>query len=98
MKEHLVGKNVAADIAQRLCDSVGKRLEGTTKSTFQGLSRLVRDSLEQSLRQILSPKRHLDVLRDVQAAKAKGRPFTIVFCGVNGGWSQVAEIKANTPR
>lgn len=89
MREHLIGKNVAADIAQRLCQSVGERLEGTTKSSFQALSTLVRDSLQQSLTQILSPKRHIDVLRDIQSAKRQGRPFTIVFCGVNGkGWTR----------
>ena len=40
--------------------------------------------MEESLVQILSPKRRVDILRDVMAAKAKGRPYTITFCGVNG--------------
>lgn len=28
LKDHLISKNVAADIAQKLCDSVSKQLEG----------------------------------------------------------------------
>ena len=40
--------------------------------------------MEESLVQILSPKKKIDILRDIQGAKSKGKPFTIVFCGVNG--------------
>lgn len=35
MKEHLVNKNVAADIAQHLCDSVAKGLIGETLGNFK---------------------------------------------------------------
>lgn len=35
MKEHLVNKNVAADIAQHLCDSVAKGLIGQTLGSFK---------------------------------------------------------------
>lgn len=34
--------------------------------------------------QILSPKRRIDILRDVMLAKEKGSPYVITFCGVNG--------------
>ena len=34
--------------------------------------------------QILSPKRRIDVLRDVMQASGSGRPYVITFCGVNG--------------
>lgn len=84
MRHHLVGKNVAADIADRLCQSVCEKLEGTTKGSFQSLSAVVRKGLEESLTQILSPKRHIDVLRDIRDAQREKRPFTITFCGVNG--------------
>lgn len=40
--------------------------------------------MEESLVQILSPKRRVDVLRDVMDAKSEGRPYVITFCGVNG--------------
>jgi len=35
MKEHLINKNVAADIAQHLCDSVAKGLIGQTLGSFK---------------------------------------------------------------
>lgn len=34
--------------------------------------------------QILSPKRRIDVLRDVMQAGKASRPYIITFCGVNG--------------
>ena len=34
--------------------------------------------------QILSPKKRIDILRDIMGVRKKGKPFVIVFCGVNG--------------
>lgn len=36
LQDHLIGKNVAAEIAGKLCHSVGKKLEGKV-STFRSL-------------------------------------------------------------
>ena len=36
MKEHLITKNVAAEIAEKLCNSVAAKLEGKTIGTFSG--------------------------------------------------------------
>lgn len=52
--------------------------------TFEGVSTTVRNTLTESLVQLLTPKRRLDVLRDVVEAKTSGRPYTMAFCGVNG--------------
>ena len=49
-----------------------------------GIQSLVRASMEESLVQILSPKRRIDILRDVMEAKDKGQPYVVTFCGVNG--------------
>lgn len=49
-----------------------------------GVSTLVRDSMEAALKRILTPKTSLDILRDIEQAKAQNRPYTISFIGVNG--------------
>ena len=36
MKDHLVTKNVALEIAEKLCDSVASKLEGKVVGTFTG--------------------------------------------------------------
>ena len=51
--------------------------------TTAGVSRFVKDAFEDSLSRILN-KRQVDVLADIERAKAKGKPYVIVFCGVNG--------------
>ena len=38
MKEHLITKNVALEIAVKLCDSVAAKLDGKVVGTFTGQS------------------------------------------------------------
>lgn len=84
MRDHLIAKNVAADIASQLCDSVAKKLEGKVMGTFTSVASTVKGALQESLVQILQPKRRVDILRDVLEARAQRKPFVITFCGVNG--------------
>ncbi|KAG9348539.1 hypothetical protein JZ751_002275 [Albula glossodonta] len=84
MKDHLIAKNVAADIASQLCESVAKKLEGRVMGTFTTVASTVKLALQDSLVQILQPKRRVDILRDVLEARSQRRPFVITFCGVNG--------------
>ncbi|XP_077261689.1 signal recognition particle receptor alpha isoform X1 [Temnothorax americanus] len=84
LKDHLITKNVAADIAQKLCDSVGTKLEGKVLGTFDSVANTVKTTLTDALVQILSPKRRIDILRDALEAKKSNRPYVMTFCGVNG--------------
>ncbi|XP_018047606.1 PREDICTED: signal recognition particle receptor subunit alpha homolog isoform X1 [Atta colombica] len=84
LKDHLITKNVAADIAQKLCDSVGTKLEGKILGTFDSVANTVKATLTDALVQILSPKRRIDILRDALEAKNSNRPYVMTFCGVNG--------------
>jgi signal recognition particle receptor subunit alpha len=40
--------------------------------------------MERALKQVLTPVTSTDILRDIAACKKAGRPYTIVFVGVNG--------------
>ncbi|XP_043251321.1 signal recognition particle receptor subunit alpha homolog isoform X1 [Colletes gigas] len=84
LKDHLISKNVAADISQKLCDSVGVKLEGKVLGTFDSVTNTVKATLTEALVQILSPKRRVDILRDAMEAKKNNRPYVMTFCGVNG--------------
>ncbi|XP_074112480.1 signal recognition particle receptor alpha [Cotesia typhae] len=84
MKDHLIMKNVAADISMSLCNSVRAKLEGKVLGTFESVASTVKNTLTDSLVQILSPKRRVDILRDAYEAKKNGRPYVMSFCGVNG--------------
>ncbi|XP_061683234.1 signal recognition particle receptor subunit alpha isoform X2 [Syngnathoides biaculeatus] len=84
LRDHLIAKNVAAEIASQLCDSVAKKLEGKVMGTFTTVASTVKQALQESLVQILQPKRRVDILRDVMEAQSQRRPFVVTFCGVNG--------------
>lgn len=82
LKDHLIGKNVAADIAQKLCDSVATKLEGKVLGTFDTVTATVKSTLTESLVRILSPKRRIDILRDCMEAQKQGKAYVMTFCGV----------------
>lgn len=84
LRDHLIGKNVASDIAYKLCDSVAAKLEGKVLGTFETVAATVKTTITEALVQILSPKRRVDILRDCLEAKQKQRPYVMSFCGVNG--------------
>eukprot|EP00099_Drosophila_melanogaster_P015972 NP_524887.2 GTP-binding protein [Drosophila melanogaster] len=84
MRDHLISKNVASEIAAKLCDSVAASLDGKQMGTFDSIASQVKEALTESLVRILSPKRRIDIIRDALESKRNGRPYTIIFCGVNG--------------
>lgn len=83
LKDHLIAKNVASDIAIKLCESVATKLEGKVLGTFDSVATTVKNTLTESLVQILSPKRRVDILRDCLTAQKEGRPYVMAFCGVS---------------
>jgi len=65
MRDHLISKNVASEVADKLCQSVASKLEGKVLGTFSTVHRTVKDTLTESLVQLLTPKRRLDIIRCV---------------------------------
>eukprot|EP00898_Chlorokybus_atmophyticus_P008287 jgi/Chlat1/845/Chrsp104S01194 len=84
LKEKLMTKNVAEEIAEKLCESVSASLVGRRQASFTRVSTIVRSAMEEALVRILTPRRSTDILRDVLGARERGSPYTIVFVGVNG--------------
>merc|ERR1712107_885734 len=65
LRDNLIGKNVASEVASDLIETV-------------------KDTLTASLMKLLTPKRRIDILRDVLESKENRKPYVITFCGVNG--------------
>uniref|UniRef100_A0A646QGR7 SigRec-a n=1 Tax=Hemiscolopendra marginata TaxID=943146 RepID=A0A646QGR7_9MYRI len=84
LKDHMIAKNVAAEIAEKLCSSVAAKLSGKVLGTFTGVASTVKSTLTESLVQILSPRRLINILRDVMESERQNRPYVMTFCGVNG--------------
>lgn len=84
LRDHLVHKNVAFEIANRLCDGVAESLVGVQLGRFERVGPRVRAALEEACTRLLASGRRVDVLRDALEAQQSGKPYVIVFCGVNG--------------
>ncbi|CAA0814706.1 signal recognition particle receptor alpha subunit family protein [Striga hermonthica] len=84
LKDRLMTKNVAEEIAEKLCDSVTASLEGKKLPSFTRVSSTVQAAMEDAIVRILTPRRSIDFFRDVHAAKEQGKPYVVVFVGVNG--------------
>ncbi len=84
LRDHLAHKNVAFEIACRLCDTVAERLVGVQLGRFERVGPRVRAALEEACTRLLASGRRVDVLRDALDAQQSGKPYVIVFCGVNG--------------
>ncbi len=79
-----MSKNVAAEIAEKLCESVCVSLEGKNLPSFTTIHRTVKKDVEAALTRILTPKKAIDLLQGAMTAREEKRPYTIVFVGVNG--------------
>lgn len=84
LNTRLQGKNVAVTVAAEICKSIQAKLIGTTVGTFSTIKSTVQTAMEETLTRILTPNRHIDVLRDIAKAREQNRPYTAVFVGVNG--------------
>lgn len=84
MKRKLLERNVAEEIASKLCDSVAGSLEGQKLGSFTLVTTAVKQAFEEALVRILTPKRTINILSEVEKAKERGKPYVMVFVGVNG--------------
>mmetsp|Transcript_35997 Transcript_35997/g.36679 ORF Transcript_35997/g.36679 Transcript_35997/m.36679 type:complete len:345 (-) Transcript_35997:184-1218(-) len=84
MRESLQAKNVAQEIADDICSSVGTSLVGHKLASFTRISSVVTEALVEAVQRVLTPKTSTDILRQVLDAKAEGKVFSAVFVGING--------------
>ncbi|KAL0565357.1 hypothetical protein V5O48_016668 [Marasmius crinis-equi] len=91
MKQHLMKKNVAKEIADKVCEGVGESLVGKKVGGFQSTSSAVQVALSTSLTRILTPKTSTDLLLSIRtklssplASTQQRTPYSITFVGVNG--------------
>ncbi|KAH9598083.1 Signal recognition particle [Trypanosoma melophagium] len=84
LREKLITKNVAVEVAEHVCKSVETSLEGKKLGTFDSLHQSIERAMIAALRRILEPKHEVNILRSVASAQARKKPYSIVLCGVNG--------------
>lgn len=84
MKEGLMSKNVAEEIASKLCQSVQAVLLDKKTKSLVSVAQTVKETMRESLTKILTPSRHIDLVKEAMEKRATRRPYVITFIGVNG--------------
>jgi fused signal recognition particle receptor len=74
----LIESDVAIEVVEKLKEDLKKALVGKTFSKKDDLSKIVKDSLKNSLKEIFIDE---DLIAIIRSAK---RPFVIAFIGING--------------
>jgi len=62
-------KNVAAEIAEALCQSVANTLVDKKTDSFTSVKATVKSALIESINKILTPKKNIDILKEALSAK-----------------------------
>jgi len=83
-KNSLMARNVAAEVSDKLADSVRTSVVGRKTDRFTSMAATVKHALKDAMENLLTPKKSIDVLRAALSAKNANRVYSIVFLGVNG--------------
>lgn len=84
LRELLLAKNMAALIVEQVCADTCLSLIGKPVHALDSLKNMIDTAIKKSLRQTLSHAKHINLLTEIDAARAKKSPYTIAFIGVNG--------------
>ncbi len=80
----LISNDVSVEVAERVCDELKERLLGEEAARFGDRSQLVRDALRESIEVVLETGEQVDLLGLVSESKRLGKPFTVMYVGING--------------
>jgi fused signal recognition particle receptor len=83
-KISLVENDVAFPVAERICDSMEKRLDGVQVKRLEDRKKIVEKNLHEVLLEIMLSNNNIDFLKAVEAKRKNNEPFVIVFVGING--------------
>jgi fused signal recognition particle receptor len=83
-KMNLVENDVAFPVAERICDSMEKRLDGVQVKRLEDRKKTVEKNLREVLLETMFTNKKQNLLEAIEAKCNKKEPFIIVFVGING--------------
>lgn len=90
LKQKLISKNVAPEVADYLCSQVSSDLIGCKTANWTSVDQTARISLQKCLSSILTPSITVDLLHEIQKkistkdSQNKSNPYVFSVVGVNG--------------
>ena len=83
-KFSLIENDVAVPVAERVCEELEEKLEGVQVKRLEDKKKLVMQSLQKVLTEILNTGNHIDLWSMVEKKRKAREPFVIAFVGING--------------
>jgi len=80
----LVANDVALEVAERISSDLMEKLRGESAPRFGDRAALVRDALRSSIESVMAAQGEYDLLKLVAEKKNLGKPFVVLFVGING--------------
>lgn len=80
----LVQNDVSFKVAEKIAHGLKERLIGSKVKRFSDVKSLVRESLRETVLEVLRSGGEIDLVKMVEEKRKTGEPFTMVFLGVNG--------------
>jgi fused signal recognition particle receptor len=83
-KLSLIENDVAVPVAEHVCEEMEKRLNGVQVKRLEDKKKLVLQSLQRVLVEILNTGNHVDLWSILEKKRKMKEPLVIVFVGING--------------
>jgi len=84
LKLTLLENDVAFDVAEAICADLMAELTGQRVPRGSDRREFVREALRKAILRVLTPAEPPDLLKLVEARRAEGEPFSVLFVGFNG--------------
>ncbi|MCS7132022.1 MAG: signal recognition particle-docking protein FtsY [Hadesarchaea archaeon] len=81
----LLESDVAVPVADRIIERVKDELSGRKLGLREDPKKLADEVLKKAVREVLLTERRVDLLKVIDAKRARGEPAVLVFVGINGG-------------
>jgi fused signal recognition particle receptor len=83
-KLDLIQNDVAVPVAEHICNFMKNKIQGTLIPRFGDRQTIVDMALRESLEEIMSTTKEVDLIGLVEQKRAQNSPAIVVFLGVNG--------------
>ena len=83
-KISLIENDVAFPVAEQICDSMEKRLNGIQVKRLEDRKKIIEENLRETLLEVMLANNKIDLLKAIEEKRRKNEPFVIVFVGING--------------
>lgn len=84
LKLILYSNDVAVDTADDICQKIIEEFKGEEVGRLKSTSTMATEVLEEVILEILTPKKEIDLLEEIEKKAENGAPYVMVFLGVNG--------------